>query len=56
MGLLDDIVKAAIPVAAGAFLGPAAGGLGGIFSNPAISGAMDRDWETLSLLSIINKR
>tara|TARA_R100001510_G_C7650906_1_gene208469 strand:+ start:1550 stop:2827 length:1278 start_codon:yes stop_codon:yes gene_type:complete len=40
MGLLDDIVKAAIPVAAGAFLGPAAGGLGGIFSNPAISGAL----------------
>jgi len=40
MGFLDDIVKAAIPVAAGAFLGPAAGGLGGIFSNPAISGAL----------------
>jgi len=40
MGLLDDIVKAAIPVAAGAFLGPAAGtGLfGGL--NPALSGAL----------------
>jgi len=43
MGFLDDLVKAAIPVAAGAFLGPAAGGLAGagsIFSNPAISGAL----------------
>jgi len=43
MGFLDDIVKAAIPVAAGAFLGPAAGGLasaGSIFANPAISGAL----------------
>lgn len=43
MGLLDDIVKAAIPVAAGAFLGPAAGGLAGagsIFANPAVSGAL----------------
>lgn len=29
MGFLDDLVKAAIPVAAGAFLGPAAGGLAG---------------------------
>ena len=43
MGFLDDLVKAAIPVAAGAFLGPAAGGLAGagsIFANPAISGAL----------------
>lgn len=40
MGFLDDLVKTALPVAAGAFLGPAAGtGLfGGL--NPALSGAL----------------
>jgi len=40
MGFLDDLVKTALPVAAGAFLGPAAGtGLfGGL--NPVLSGAL----------------
>jgi len=43
MGFFDDLVKVALPVAAGAFLGPAAGGLastGSIFANPAVSGAL----------------
>ena len=44
MGFLDDIAKIALPVAAGAFLGPAAGGLfggaTGIMANPAIQGAL----------------
>lgn len=43
MGFFDDLVKVALPVAAGAFLGPAAGGLAGagsIFANPAVSGAL----------------
>ena len=43
MGFLDDLVKTALPIAAGAFLGPAAGGLAGagsIFANPAVSGAL----------------
>tara|TARA_R100001079_G_scaffold91888_1_gene54529 strand:- start:1284 stop:2159 length:876 start_codon:yes stop_codon:yes gene_type:complete len=44
MGLFDDLVKVALPVAAGAFLGPAAGGLfsgaTGIMANPAIQSAL----------------
>jgi len=44
MGFLDDIAKIALPVAAGAFLGPAAGGLfsgaTGIMANPAIQSAL----------------
>jgi hypothetical protein len=44
MGFLDDLAKIALPVAAGAFLGPAAGGLfggaTGIMANPAIQGAL----------------
>lgn len=44
MGFLDDIAKIALPVAAGAFLGPAAGslfsGATGIMANPAIQGAL----------------
>ena len=44
MGLFDDLVKVALPVAAGAFLGPAAGGLfsgaTGIMANPAIESAL----------------
>ena len=39
MGFLDDIAKIALPVVAGSFLGPAAGGLfsgaTGIMANPA---------------------
>ena len=44
MGLFDDLVKVALPVAAGAFLGPAAGGLfsgaTGIMANPAVQSAL----------------
>ena len=44
MGFLDDIAKIALPVAAGAFLGPAAGGLfsgaTGIMANPAVQSAL----------------
>ena len=44
MGFFDDLVKVALPVAAGAFLGPAAGGLfsgaTGIMANPAIQSAL----------------
>jgi hypothetical protein len=44
MGFLDDIAKVALPVAAGAFLGPAAGGLfsgaTGIMANPAVQSAL----------------
>lgn len=38
MGFLDDIAKIALPVAAGAFLGPAAGGAGGLFGGTALAG------------------
>ena len=44
MGFLDDIAKIALPVAAGAFLGPAAGGLfsgaTGIMAMPAVQSAL----------------
>ncbi len=44
MGILDDIAKIALPVAAGAFLGPAAGGLfsgaTGIMAMPAVQSAL----------------
>ena len=38
MGLFDDLVKVALPVAAGAFLGPAGLGAGGLFSGTALAG------------------
>ena len=44
MGFLDDLAKIALPVAAGAFLGPAAGGLfsgaTGIMAMPAVQSAL----------------
>ena len=44
MGFLDDLVKTALPVAAGAFLGPAAAplfsGATGIMANPAVQSAL----------------
>ena len=38
MGFLDDIAKIALPVAAGAFLGPAGVGAGGLFGGTALAG------------------
>ena len=38
MGLFDDLVKVALPVAAGAFLGPAGVGAGGLFGGTALAG------------------
>ena len=38
MGFLDDLVKVALPVAAGAFLGPAGVGAGGLFGGTALAG------------------
>ena len=44
MGFFDDIVKVALPVAAGAFLGPAASplfaGATGVMANPAVQSAL----------------
>ena len=44
MGFLDDIAKIALPVVAGSFLGPAAGGLfggaSGVMASPAVQNAL----------------